>query len=416
MSSGDEQRSLWAAPVRFARDTRGATAMIFAIMLPVLAGMAALAIDVGVWMVQKRSAQGAADQAAYSAAIASKGGATDTAARIGARDVAGSAGFVNGVGGVTVTATKPAPGYSGLYWEVIVQQPQRAGLARLLFGGTTTVAARAVAGGTSFGNGCIIALSKTAATAVNIMNQADVPTTTCGIYSNSTHNRTSVACGNVTGNGNGANGNCTINASVYAAGAVAGTSGMHGTIVQNSTLPSGFDNPYPNVPLTAPAPANCTYTVANLTYGSTQLAAGTYCVSGTLTFNNTVVGVAASNVTIILGSAATVAALPNTGEVYINAPTSGTYANIAIMSLNPAGMNFTNGNNGNGTALTFHIQGAIYAPTGPLSFTGGTQFDTTMCTQLIGQTVTIGLHANMGSNCPGPGSGNAGSTSISLVE
>ena len=418
MTSKDSRRALRLALSTLWRDRRAATAAMFAIALPVLAGMSALAIDAGAWMVEKRQAQGAADQAAYSTAIGAKANPsiTQAQAEAEARGVAANMGFVHNTDGVTVTVTKltAAPYNGGNYWEVIVQQPQMAGLSRIFMTSAVSARARAVAGGTSYGNGCIIALSQTATVGVYFMNQADALTSTCGIYSNSTNNKTSVACGQP--NGGGANGNCTINAAVYAAGRIGGSQGLHGTVVQNSSLPSGFDNPYPTVPLTAPSGAACTYSVTNLDYGSTPLASGTYCISGTLRFSNTVAGVAASTVTLILLNGATVTQLPNVGHVYINAPTSGTYANIAIMSLGTADLNFTNGTNGVGTADTFHIQGAIYAPNANLFFTGGSQFDPTMCTQLVGATVTIGLHANMGSNCPGPGAGATGSASISLVE
>lgn len=415
MRKGAEPKPHRNAVYRLIRNNRGATAAIFAIAMPVLVGMGALAVDVGLWNVQKRQAQGAADQAAYSAAIAAKASGNGTTE---ARAIAANMGFVNGQNGVVITVNNPpATGAYATktgYWEVIVERPQRLGLAGLFLSTAPVARARAVAGGTAFGNGCIIALSKTAAAAVHIMNQADVVTPTCGIYSNSAHNRTSVACGNVTGNGNGANGNCTINASVYAAGAVGGSGGVQGTLVQNSTLPSGFDNPYPGA--TAPSGSDCTYNVTNLAVGSSQLAAGTYCISGALSFTNTDINAPRSNVTLILLNGATLNTIPNNVHINIDAPTSGKYADIAIMSLKTGTLDFTNGNNGNGTQVTFHVRGAIYAPNAALSFTGGTQFDPTMCTQLIGSTVAIGLHANMGSNCPGPGSGSAGSPSISLVE
>ncbi|MBA4046840.1 MAG: hypothetical protein C0471_20880, partial [Erythrobacter sp.] len=54
----------------FKHDTNAATAAIFAILLPVIIGFGALAFDVGVWTMRSRQAQGAADQAAYSAAVA----------------------------------------------------------------------------------------------------------------------------------------------------------------------------------------------------------------------------------------------------------------------------------------------------------------------------------------------------------
>ena len=51
-------------------DQRGISLASMALMLPVLIGFVGLAVDVGLWQVNKRAIQGAADRAAYAAAIA----------------------------------------------------------------------------------------------------------------------------------------------------------------------------------------------------------------------------------------------------------------------------------------------------------------------------------------------------------
>src|SRR3979409_619333 len=58
------------ACVRLIDDRSGSVVPMVAIMLTVLLGLAALGTEVGTWYGTKRNMQGAADSAAYSAAIA----------------------------------------------------------------------------------------------------------------------------------------------------------------------------------------------------------------------------------------------------------------------------------------------------------------------------------------------------------
>ena len=73
----------------FARDERGAVAVLTALALPVLLGSAALACEAGWWLVETRSLQNAADAAAVAASFA--GTAFDGEARA----VAAAHGFGN---------------------------------------------------------------------------------------------------------------------------------------------------------------------------------------------------------------------------------------------------------------------------------------------------------------------------------
>jgi Flp pilus assembly protein TadG len=133
---------------RLRSDSRGVVAVVIALTVPVLAGLAALAVDTSVWSSAKNSAQGAADAAALSAVAAATAGSSSTQIQNEAYASTASAGFTNGQGGVTVTVNNPPK--SGSYtnnssaYEVIVKQPQNLFFAGVL-GAAPTISGRAVA-------------------------------------------------------------------------------------------------------------------------------------------------------------------------------------------------------------------------------------------------------------------------------
>ena len=108
-------------------DERGAVAILTALALPVLIASAALACQVGWWVVETRSLQNAADAAAVSAAFA---GGTEFAVEAGA--VAAAHGFADGTGGVTVR-TEGIVGclVAGGCYSVTIAKPSVAALSGL---------------------------------------------------------------------------------------------------------------------------------------------------------------------------------------------------------------------------------------------------------------------------------------------
>jgi Flp pilus assembly protein TadG len=105
------------------RDKSGVSMATVALMMPLLIGFSGLAMDVGVWQVNKRNLQGAADQAAFAAAIAASKGATTDQARMQAKAVMAEHGYLDGAEGLTLTISNPPTaghfsGQSG-YCEVL---------------------------------------------------------------------------------------------------------------------------------------------------------------------------------------------------------------------------------------------------------------------------------------------------------
>jgi uncharacterized membrane protein len=100
---GDGQRSLL-------RDERGAVGIVAALAAPVLVGIVALGVEVGLWYAVKREAQTAADSAAIAAAraVASGQGAVGPVGL----DSAARNGFVPAVDTVVVILSPPESGIS----------------------------------------------------------------------------------------------------------------------------------------------------------------------------------------------------------------------------------------------------------------------------------------------------------------
>lgn len=420
---------LFARTGGLGRNERGATAAIFAIMLPVIAGMAALAIDVGVWTVQKRQAQGAADQAAYSAAVASKAGNSDDQTRTWARGITADMGFAHGVRGVVVDVNSPPlagsfAGQSG-YWEVIVHQPQTAGLAALFLSRAPTAAARAVAGGSADGAGCIIALSPTAANAIFLNNNAKLTNPSCDLYSNS-NSSSSIRCNN----------NCEIAASMFAVGAVSwGNKKPAGTITDKGSWAGGpIADPYAdlNQALVTSSMPPCTVNTVvtnggNLSPGrycqgfnlpnsasnhTVNLAPGIYYIDKSFAFGNNFT-VNGTGVTLVFRPDTSVStfnfSLGNGMTFNLSAPTSGTFAGVAMMGISNLPANPTFANN-----TIMHIQGALYFPKQNLTLQNN--LDAAYCTQLVALTVSLNNNATMNHHCPGSGIKGGGKSSIALME
>lgn len=141
---------------------RGQMLIMTALELTLLLGFLALAADVGVLFHSKRHMQAAADAAATAGALNDYNvnmGYTTQSDATAALNAASANGYTTGQDGVTVTVnTPPKNGYheSVGYVEVIISKPDPLYFFRALTGnGTTTVAARAVAGDPAGQTGCV---------------------------------------------------------------------------------------------------------------------------------------------------------------------------------------------------------------------------------------------------------------------
>jgi hypothetical protein len=376
------------------------------IMLPVLFGVSALSIDVGLWYKSRRDYQTAVDSAAVGAAwqrLKGKG----QPITIAAKEDAARNGLVIG-GNVTMTVNNPplAGAYTGRSdaVEVIVSLPQVSMLSSIIGVSDVTHTARAVAVVEVQGTACVFALDTMASSAVKIWGSTYVEAIGCVIGSNSNASN-SIDLG----------GSSTLKAeSLWAVGNVGQSSNASVTLAKPPTVDAwALDDPYDG--LVMPPMGSCTANNLSVN-GTATLNPGTYC--GGLSFgsqanvtltpgtyymdsgNFTVNGGAkircscpnsTDGVTIVLTSST---GWSNIGTVTINggadvvlrAPTA---ANDPFKGLlfyqdphaSTSGLNKLNG----GSSMT--LTGGVYFPKQQIQFNGDNDSAANTCTQIIARTV-----------------------------
>jgi hypothetical protein len=419
---------------RLARDESGVTAVVVGLSMTALMGGAALAIDVGLWYNDKRIAQGAADSAAYSAAIDYAAGGTAAHVAATAKAVAAQYGQTDATGGVTVTINQPPA--SGSHTasagavEVIVNRTETPFFAAF-FVNSAAVASRAVAmAGSSGGKYCVLALDNTAATTVSTAgidaaNGATIDLSTCGIQVNATGADALVLTGGATMKAT----------TVSVSGNYSLTNGAS-LVVSGTTTTNAPPIADPYASVAVPTPGACAAT--NSWGGSTvaTISPGTYCNGMTfsngakITLNPGVyivdrgVFLATGGATVIATSGVTIVLTSSTGTNYataeidngvavsITAPSSGATKGLAFFQDRRAAAtgseNFAGGS-------TTTIYGALYFPAQTVNYTNGTS-TTSTCTQLVAYRVNFQGGSKFMDNCGAYGTTEIGSSATSLVE
>lgn len=133
-----------------AREERGQTLMMAALIMPILLGMVALVIDVGFANAEKRQGQNAVDAAALAAAYALQDGYTPAQAQTLAREYTAGNGYDNAVAGVTVTVNVPPSSGPHIgdsnYAEVLIDYDAPEFFITALGQNNGVISSRAVAG------------------------------------------------------------------------------------------------------------------------------------------------------------------------------------------------------------------------------------------------------------------------------
>ncbi len=427
---------------RLVRDKAGVSLAMTALMMPLLIGFTGLALDVGVWQVNKRNLQGAADQAAFAAAVAATGGATVAQATTQAKAVMAEHGYVDGAAGLTITVSNPAS--AGSYvsntdaWEVKASKSQDLYFSKIALANPPAVAVRAVAlegsstttaatTTTKAGKGCILTLDTSASYATEITNNGASSNANCEIYTNS-NSSSALACYN----------NCAVAGDTYTVGGVYKNGTMNGT---NAIGQAAVANPYESI--TPPTSTDMGSTCANgnavvrsSSSATTTISPGRYCkgfnftgtgktlvlTSGTY-YVESIFNVgsgatldATSGVTIIIVGSYCIGdtnntcqhpdeGIGNSANIKITAPTTGPYAGIAMYFSSSTYRQHAFANNSN-----LHIQGVLYAPNQKLAFNNNSTFDSAKCTKVISARVTINNNGNMSADCGGTGVRSIGDT------
>ncbi|HUJ98286.1 MAG TPA: pilus assembly protein TadG-related protein [Stellaceae bacterium] len=263
---------------RLAADRGGASAVIVGLAITVLLGLAGLGTEGASWYVSKRTMQGAADAAAYGAALA---GTVNYVTE--AKAIAASHGFVDQTAGVSVAVNNPP--LSGNYTnnssavEVVIQQPQARLLSNFYLANDPTIATRAVVL-RGVGPDCVLALNGTASADAFVNGTTDVNLIKCGLAVNSN----SASALDIVGS-------AQINAD--SASVVGGISGNGTLTTVNGTFTgaAAVPDPYANVQIPDYQSLPCTALPVNgQTIDASQVAGGIvrFCASLSLTGHETI--------------------------------------------------------------------------------------------------------------------------------
>jgi Flp pilus assembly protein TadG len=410
--------------------------------MPVLLGLTAFAVDVSKWSSTKNSIQAAADNSVLSAVMsAAQAGATFAQIQNQALAVAAATGFTNGQGGVTVTVnTPPTSGgytsstYTNTAYEVIIKQPQTRYFAVLL-GAAPTVSGRAVAL-VAGSPACLLALDKTASSAISMSGGASVGATNCTVAANSSSGTAVIGSGGASLTASNLNivgsystsGGFTVTATIKT-GAPATVDpygcGSGGTCLAVPSFSTSGCSPNPNLSgghtgtispgcyngITVSGGAKLTmnpgnYVInggggINLSGGSTvTMGAGIYTINNGnfgLSGGNTITG---SNVSIILtGSPASSIGTVNISggaTLTLTPPASGPMQGVAVYvdrnaPTSHAASSFSGGS-------TMPITGSLYLPSQKVSYSGGSSTGSA-CLQLIADTVSFSGGSKFGTSC-----------------
>src|SRR5579862_805006 len=417
-------------------DRSGATAIVLALTLSVIAGFTGLGTEVASWYLAQRTMQGAADAGASTAAAALAAGAPISTLATEAKSATASFGYVNGSRGVSVTINYPPK--SGNYQsspaiEEIITQPQRPLLSKLFISTGPTVSARAVALADSgkTGQACVVALDPNNETSVTTSGSTALDFPGCSLYLNATSTSALTMTGGATisaatayfvGNENGAG-------LTTAYGTYTGVDPLIDPYL-NAAVPSYSGCTSNNYKVTGGASATKTagssgvYVFCNgltLSGGSSlTLGAGTFIIDGgLLSVGGGSTLTATSGTTIILttsnpSKSCATTKIDGGAIITLTAPTSGALSGIAIYQDRACiDSSASNSLTGGGTQ---NIVGAIYFPGEAVSYSGGSPTGGAQCTQLIAWTIAFSGASTFNNNCTGSGTRSVSLTGGRLVE
>jgi len=416
---------------RFARDTAGATAVLFSLGTVVVMGSIAFGVDAANWFQTDRRLQTGTDLAAVAAASSQTLNTAFEYQGASLTDVATSELGRDGVDTAALTLLEVnSPPTSGAYAgdanavEVITTQDVQIFFAGLFVNQTPQASARAVARTSWTGNYCILTLDPDASGAVTFSGSASA-FLGCGIASNS-NAANSVYAG----------GASTVQTTVVNAVGGIDDNGSIITPVSMQEYANPIVNPYAD--LMVPAPAPCDYHNVSAS-GTVTLNPGVYCgdlrVNGDVTFNpgtyvldgadfviNSGADAYGDEVTFIFTDSPNVTNVGRTrfngnASIDFSAASTGTYAGILFMQ-DPNTPNSVGNNsdtwmiNGNSSSS---FEGVIYVPSNEVELAGSASFSNG-CIQVVSGAVTISGNFDVTQQCNDPNQRSIESITVTLVE
>lgn len=387
----------------------GSVAIQIGLGVVVLIGMVGLGTE-GTFLIYKhRQMQAVADAAALSGATALlQSFPRDPVSE--ARAVAASLGFPHGSDQISVAVNVPPlsgaqAGNSGAV-EVIISQPQDLRMMQFFGDQSANVGTRSVAMRSSLGQFCLLALDPSASQSMYLLNNAIIPDESCGVAVNSDSD-TALNLKN----------NAVINGPVVTHGEwlLSNNAELNGTpLIQRGPV---IDDPYADFeigtvpPCTAQSGSGSNNLTRYMTPGrfcdgwnfknnvTLNLASGTYFIDSKLVLKNNVVINATGGVTLVLNTSFGLD-IKNNAILNIEAPTSGDYAGLALVSRRDATSSILQKFDNN---VTLNVQGTLYFPNQPLEVDNNGVTDPNGCTHMIAREITLMNNVKVANNCDGTG-------------
>jgi len=393
--------------MRVKRSTNGATLVYFALMLPVIVGLAGLGFDATLWFMEKRQLQSVADSSALAAAYSMSKRKTSQEILGAAIADAGGNNFVVGAENTLVISSSETDDFYDDDHEgslkVTVRRPADRIFAGVLGLDQNYIESEATAAIVKSGEHCILALDKTRSRALEFTGSSNV-NINCGVSSNSSSNEAIYLNGTAT---------LTANPSAQAYGdiykgarATLNTPNPIQPFSQRTLDPYGPEGENLQVPV---SPAACTATNVMIHKGDPSPDPGRYCGKFTVLAQANVVlepgvyiidggdftvkggaTITGTDVTIILTGAtpADIGTVKINGGAIIDltAPHEEKWEGIVFFQ-DPAAQ-YEKGQNQFLGGAQMTINGAIYMPSQEIRYSGGSA-TTSGCLQLVGAKVTF---------------------------
>ena len=384
---------------------RGATAVVFALTMPVLVGFLGLGVEAGYWYFKDRQLQTAADLGAHAGVTILRSGGSEDEVTQAATVEAVKHGFDPSEGEITVNTPPTSGTHQDVYSvEVILTRNLDRTFSSVVTTGPVNLEARAVSTFDVSGNACVLALDTWANDAVIFIGNPTATFENCNVMSNSLANDSITIAGSAD----------VTAPCIVSAGGTSVTADL--TLTDCATplenMPQAAD-PYDELP-EPPIPANCStlpggppHALKTLSpgkfcgglnlSGQYQLNPGTYIVDGGDFRINAGADVIGDGVTFFLTNNATVHFNGN-ATMNLKAPTSGTYAGVLMYGDRD---NASASDIFNGTANSL-LTGSLYFPSQEVQFNGNFSGQNG-CLRIIANSVDLEGNTAFTTNCTGTG-------------
>ncbi len=352
---------------------RGLTMALAALLMPVVVGAMALALDCGVMYLQRRQAQTAADAAALAGAYALYNGSNFSVAQSAAIDIGAQNGFTIPEGDVTqpkstqvaVQVTATPPRFFSSLW----------GNGNLTISASATAATDVNAGSRPYSNYAILVLDPTSSGALTLSNNTEITDSNqinapSGIQVNSS-SPTAVTATNKA--------HIDVPVSIVGGYTTSNSAYFGGTVTTGAPV---VPDPLASLPVPSVPTATSTPATSYSGNGSYTMQPGSYTQSVTISNPATVTmqpglyyfqngasltiesggGLNGSGVTLYMDGGGTIN-FTNLSLTTLSAPTSGTYQGVVYFQDRNSTTTPTFGNN-----ATINLSGTFYAPAAAISF------------------------------------------------